>query len=284
MKKTISIILIITAGIAAYSFWDRAHHQLPDLRQLAPEVVLENIQSQISTPGPLRSKTSAPDSHLTADGVFALTNQQRAQNNLSALNPNQQLTEAAAAKVKDMFAQQYFEHISPKGLGPADLARQANYDYVSVGENLALGNFEDDQTLVQAWMNSPGHRANILSAKFSEIGVAVGQGWFEGQQTWLAVQEFGRPSSACPKVDQFLKDQIQRGRTELDGLLVQLKRQKSELDAANSKTKEEVNAYNQKVKEYNDSVNIYNNRLDAQKNLENEYNSQVRAFNQCLSN
>lgn len=277
-------MLIAVAALAAYDFYNRAHHQLPGLRQLAPQEVLENVQSQIFTPGPLRSKTSAPDAHLTADGIFALTNQQRAQNNLSALNPNQQLTEAAAAKVKNMFAEQYFEHISPKGLGPADLARQANYEYVSVGENLALGNFKDDQALVQAWMNSPGHRANILSGRFSEIGVAVGRGWFEGQKVWLAVQEFGRPASACPKVNQSLKGDIQSGRTELDGLLAQLKRQKSELDAANPKTKEEVDAYNQKVKEYNDSVNIYNNRLDAQKNLENEYNSQVRAFNQCLSN
>ncbi len=284
MKKITIAILIIAAGATIFSFWERQHYKLPDIKQFSPEAVLENIQSQISAPGPLRGKVNDPNSHLTADGVFTFTNEQRLKNNLPELITNQKLTEAAVAKVKDMFAKQYFEHISPLGAGPADLAKQAGYEYVAVGENLALGNYKDDQALVEAWMNSPGHRANILNNKFSELGVAVGRGIFEGQQTWLAVQEFGRPASACPRVDLQLKSQIENNRLEVEGLQAQVEKIKADLETSKPQSKEEVDAYNQKVREYNDLVKIFNNRVDVLKNLESQYNEQVKAYNQCLKN
>ena len=59
-----------------------------------------------------------------------------------------------------------------------------------------------------AWMNSPGHRANILNPHFQEIGVAVGKGMYEGHETWIAVQSFGMPLSACPASDANLKIKI----------------------------------------------------------------------------
>src|SRR6185369_15716694 len=117
---------------------------------------------------------------------------------LPALKENALLDKAAKKKLDDMFAQQYFEHINPQGKGPSDLAKSVGYDYIAIGENLALGNFKNDAELVQAWMDSPGHRANILNKQYTEIGVAVGQGTYEGKKTWLAVQEFGRPTSSCP--------------------------------------------------------------------------------------
>ena len=70
---------------------------------------------------------------------------------------------------------------------------KAGYDFSSAGENLAV-NFSDSKDVIDAWMNSPEHRANILSNKFTEIGVATAMGTYEGSQVVFVVQEFGTPA------------------------------------------------------------------------------------------
>jgi hypothetical protein len=181
-----------------------------------------------------------------------------------------------------MFKQQYFEHINPQGIGPGDLARQVDYIFISEGENLALGNFSDDQDLLTAWMDSPGHRANILNTKFEEIGVAVGQGMYEGRQTWLAVQEFGKPASSCPGVDANLKAGIDSLNAEINQLGPPLQQVKSQIDSANPKTQSDYDAYNSLVAQYNSAVKIYNNKVDTLKLLTGQYNAEVKDFNVCL--
>ena len=63
---------------------------------------------------------------------------------MSALKENEKLDQAALAKANDMFLKQYFEHVSPTGVGPGDLAQNYGYDYIIVGENLILGNFSSE--------------------------------------------------------------------------------------------------------------------------------------------
>jgi uncharacterized protein YkwD len=92
-----------------------------------------------------------------------------------------------------MFENQYFAHESPTGEKVSDLAKKFGYDFLLIGENLAMGNFSSDEDLVLAWMESPGHRENILNEKYQEIGVAVKKGIFEGKEVWIAVQHFGLP-------------------------------------------------------------------------------------------
>ena len=160
------------------------------------------------TPPPIRVEREASGAELTIVGTIAKTNDERRTRGLPELAANAKLAAAARVKADDLFARQYFEHVSPTGAGPADLAREAGYEYIEIGENLALGNFSDDADLVRAWMESPGHRANILNKEYEEIGVAVGKGTFEGETTWMAVQVFGRPLPDCPKPDAVLKAQI----------------------------------------------------------------------------
>lgn len=175
MKKFITLIVIIILAIAGYEYYTRHHAQITNFAQgLQSGAAIENIRTEIFTPGGLRAKFEVPNARLTAAGIIEQTNAQRGDFGQSALKENEQLNQAALAKVKDMFAGQYFEHISPLGKGPADLAKAAGYLYVSIGENLALGNYKDDAALVEAWMNSPGHRANILDPRFTEIGIGVG--------------------------------------------------------------------------------------------------------------
>ncbi|MEX1112563.1 MAG: CAP domain-containing protein [Candidatus Andersenbacteria bacterium] len=171
---------------------------------LTGESTVLNLKKILSTPEPLRVQGQEDAGTLTADGTFTATNTQRRQHGLPPLLRNNTLNKAAQLKVEDMFNQQYFEHVSPDGRGPSDVVEAVSYEYITIGENLALGNFESDEALVQAWMDSPGHRANILSNNFRELGIAVGKGEFEGRSTWLAVQTFGTPLSSCPFPDESL--------------------------------------------------------------------------------
>jgi regulator of replication initiation timing len=137
--------------------------------------------------------------------------------------------------------------------------------------------------LLDAWMNSPGHRANILNSKYEEIGIAVLKGEFEGKTTWLAVQEFGRPASDCIKVDSNLKTQIDSNIAESDNLEEQIKTLKAQLESSSPTTKEAIDLYNQSVQQYNDLIRLYNNKIDVIKQVQNTYNEQVREYNQCLA-
>lgn len=285
MKKLVAIILLLAAGVAVWNFWQErsAETQIAGkpLSTLAESE--KQLQEKIFTPPPLKSSRQSQDAFLTLHGVIEQTNAQRKINgNLPALAENSKLNQAAMAKIKDMFAKQYFEHSSPTGQGPGDLAKAAGYEYIAVGENLALGNFDSNKVLVQDWMDSPGHRANILNTQFSEIGVAVGEGLFDGKKIWLAVQEFGRPVSSCPKVDANLKAQINSQESEVSAQEANLKELKSQMDAESPKTPEETAVYNQKVADYNNQVKIYNNQVDSLKFITAEYNGQVKAYNYCL--
>lgn len=235
---------------------------------------------KINTPPPLRAKQESPQAFLTLDGIVSSTNTQRAQNGLPPLTNNDLLNQAAFNKAQDMFEKQYFAHDSPEGLGVADLAANVGYQYITIGENLALGNFLNDTVVVQAWMDSPGHRANILNSKYTQIGVGVMRATYEGRTTWIAVQHFGFPLSACPQPDSSLASTIQSNNNQLEVWANELSQRKKELDEMEPKHGPE---YNQKAEEYNALVEQYNHLVEETKNLVEQYNNQVAAFNACAS-
>lgn len=239
-------------------------------------------QKTVATPGPLRAvaETFAPATVvLTVQGVVDHTNSARAQNGtLPSLTRNALLDNDAQMKLNDMFVKQYFEHDSPTGVGPADLAKAVGYAYVTVGENLALGDFASDAKLVEAWMNSPGHRANILNTHYQEIGVAVGKGMYEGRETWLAVQSFGTPLSACPAIDSAKKAQIDVNNAEIAQMRTLLDTKKALLDA----TPQYDANYNTYVAEFNSLISPYNTLVESNRVLVADYNARVREFNACI--
>ncbi len=247
-----------------------------------PAHFLSQVDKQNFLPGPLRARFEAAQSYLSADGVVTWTNRQRATEGLSELHVNAKLNQAAETKLRDMFAKQYFEHISPDGVAPSDLAKQAGYAYVVVGENLALGNFADDETLVQAWMDSPGHRANIMHNRFQEIGVAVGRSEFEGRTVWLAVQEFGTPLSSCPSPSSGLQQQIETDRQQIDALNDEANALRSQIENGTYDNNRQLKE--QKVEQYNQLVAQLNTLIGNSKAEIAEYNSEVERFNRCLEN
>ncbi len=129
-------------------------------------------------------------SSVTIDEVVRATNDERAAQGLKALSYNEKLADAARRKAANMFEENYWAHNSPSGKSPWVWFQQAGYSYVYAGENLAK-DFGSTGSLMSAWMASPTHRDNIVSAKFSEIGVAVVPGSLQGQDTVLVVQLLG---------------------------------------------------------------------------------------------
>lgn len=232
-------------------------------------------------PGPLRVvKQLSSSAELSVRGIVEYTNGARSLNgNLPALIENELLDRDAQIKLADMFANQYFEHVSPSGVAPADLAQRVGYAYVLVGENLALGDFSSDQDVVTAWMNSPGHRANILNSHYEEIGVAVGKGMYEGRMTWIAVQSFGMPLSSCPATDANLKAQIDANNTALVNLRTQLDVKKAQIDATSPSDPN----YNIYVGEFNAIVPQYNALVETNRTNVATYNAGVQAFNNCIA-
>jgi uncharacterized integral membrane protein len=118
------------------------------------------------------------------------TNEKRDTENLSPLVRNIALDRAATLKAEDMARNGYFAHYSPTGVTPWHWFDEVGYDYIHAGENLAV-HFTDSDTVVDAWMNSPTHRANIMNSEYFEIGVGSARGTYNGHETIFVVQLFG---------------------------------------------------------------------------------------------
>ena len=241
--------------------------------------VISEIKKEILAPSPLKVGGKVNSVVLVKAKIIAQTNIQRYDNGaLPPLIENTKLDAAAQAKAEDMFKNQYFEHISPSGVDPGTLVKRYGYEYITTGENLILGNFSSEQEVVQKWMDSPGHRANILNNRFTDIGVAIIKGTYSGQTTWIGVQEFGLPLSACPEPSASLKAEIDNNKVALNNLSLQIDAKRAEIDNTSKKSPE----YNQKVDEYNKLVEQYNQLAQKTKDTIAEYNAQVNTFNQCV--
>lgn len=128
--------------------------------------------------------------------IIALTNTERADNNVGNLQEDALLDSAASAKAADMAANDYFAHVGPDGKTPWQWIDQSGYQYQYAGENLAV-RFINSTDVVNAWMASPTHRANMVKPVYTQIGVGVAEGVYEGQPATYVVQYFGTPKTAA---------------------------------------------------------------------------------------
>lgn len=129
-------------------------------------------------------------SAITPVNIISLTNESRQSQGLSELTENSLLDTAAQSKADDMLTKGYFSHNTPDGKTPWDFITTAGYNYITAGENLAV-NFSEAENVEVAWMNSPGHRANILNKNYQEIGIGISQGQYQGHSAIFVVQMFG---------------------------------------------------------------------------------------------
>jgi len=140
-------------------------------------------------PGAPAQPTVPPTNGDFVTQVVALTNQQRAASGCGALRVNATLTQVAQAHSADMAANNYFSHDSQNGASPFDRMTAAGYRFSAAAENIAAGQ-RTPSDVVTAWMNSEGHRANILNCTYTEIGVGYATGGSYGTY-WT--QDFGKP-------------------------------------------------------------------------------------------
>lgn len=149
------------------------------------QTVQKKLQAQAVAPKPVQQpvKVSQPQTTQAAGTLSAyeqkvvdLTNQERAKNGLPALKVDLTLSKMAHEKSRDMSANNYFSHTSPTYGSPFDMMKKYGITYSYAGENIAMGQRTPEE-VVNAWMNSEGHRRNILDPNFTYIGVGyVSQG------------------------------------------------------------------------------------------------------------
>lgn len=291
---TLFLLALLVGGVSLFVYKNRAQISLQistaienavdRTKTLATtSVALSNaVKKSFISPGGLVAKTESSNAQLTKSGVYTLTNAERSKQGLGALSSDTKLELIASRRAKDMFAKQYFEHVSPSGDSASVEADTVGYEYIVIGENIALGNFANDAELVAAWMASPGHRANILNTRFTSLGVAVEKGMYNGKSTWIAVQIFARPLSLCQKVNEALKTNAQIKVDLLSTLHTNADALQAELRASSPKTQAEVDAYNAKVSEYNaiaDRINVLN--IEVKSDID-AYNVDVRRYNACI--
>lgn len=142
-----------------------------------------NVQEPVKAPAPAPvqepAKTPAQEPAATPvssavsayeQKVVELTNQERTKNGLKPLELDTELSKVAREKSRDMQSKGYFSHTSPTYGSPFDMMKKFGISYQSAGENIAMGQPTPEE-VVKAWMNSSGHRANILNSSYTHIGV-----------------------------------------------------------------------------------------------------------------
>ncbi len=155
---------------------DAPETELPDVdipENNIPETDLPDNNTPDNNPGNGSTEESTPETtpdseHAFLKQVVDLVNAERAKEGLSPLSINQNVQAAAMVRAKE--CEQLFSHTRPNGSSFATALKEQNVSYRSAGENIAWGQ-HSPQEVMKAWMNSPGHRANIMNPNFTTIGV-----------------------------------------------------------------------------------------------------------------
>lgn len=164
------------------SFWFIAQRYGLDYKQLVslnPSVDPMNMHvGEV-----IRLKSTATSPSTFEDQVVRLVNSERAKNGLRPLTHRADLKNVAEKKAQDMINSNYFSHTSPNYGSPFDMMKTFGISYTSAGENIAKGQTTPQQVM-NSWMNSSGHRANILNRNYNAIGV----GFYHGAWVQMFIQ------------------------------------------------------------------------------------------------
>lgn len=221
---------------------------------------------------------------ITAENIIYFTNQERITRNLNSLKYNSRLSKSAQAKGTDMIRYNYFAHESPE---PSHhdfsyFIDQQNYQFIRISENLAMGEFATAQEVVTAWMNSPGHRANILYANYRDIGVSVSQK--KSKNTGydiIIVQHFGTPKTNCADIPQELTKQLTSISNDANQAKEKAEILKTKIDAQTSSL-DDQNLY-ELIEIYNTTIRSYNALAQKFETITNIYNTEAKKYNACIT-
>lgn len=161
---------------------------IPTFPQNVPQQVVPQPQPQQKAPvknqtqpAPVQQPDKQTDASAFAKQVADLVNQERAKAGLPPVQMDAALSKVALAKASDMSQNNYFDHTSPTYGSPFDMMKQFGISFMTAGENIAMGQRSPQEVMTQ-WMNSEGHRKNIMNGSFTKIGVGYINGYW--------VQEF----------------------------------------------------------------------------------------------
>jgi uncharacterized YkwD family protein len=165
------------ASASNVSLWaiQQLNPQVKQINWVYPGQVLDLPAAAAQKPAAPAPAPTQPSVGAYATQVSQLVNQERQKAGLAPLTLDAELSNVALAKAKDMIAKNYFDHNSPTYGSPFDMMRSFGIEYTAAGENIAKGQ-TSPQAVMNDWMNSPGHRQNILSTNYDSIGVAYYQG------------------------------------------------------------------------------------------------------------
>jgi uncharacterized protein YkwD len=213
---------------------------------------------------------------VSRDGIVTFTNEARATEGLPTLAENHLLDAIAETRARDMIEKQYFAHVSPTGETAAIVAQRMGYRYRVIAENIASGAFADNRKVVEAWMQSPRHRKNVLSSRVRELGASVVDGTMNGARVVVCVQVFGLQqqrasertvSTACLEEP----GTIETGEAALEAVGERLQCTKSGLDNEKSSIERDTRILagdprrngelNSRIRAYNGKVDQYNRSL-----------------------
>ncbi len=262
---------------------------------VAIEIINKIYPKTVSSDPVISSQSSGTNTNSVSDigvtgnegiynsDIIKLTNDERQKNGIIVLKENSLLDKIAKERLEDMFSQGYFKHVSPQGISVSDIAKTDGYEYLLIGENIALGNFKNSEELVTAWMESTGHRENILNPLFSEIGVYAKEGSYNDANMLIGVQVFGKPASSCAYPNVSLKDKIESEIAQANELVAIGKDYIKDLETMESSSDTLSAAYSNKVSEYNVLVKKVDALYADIKSITDIYNAQVKVYNSCIS-
>ena len=209
-------------------------------------------------------------SDITAQRMIELTNKSREESGFLSLKVNSKLTAAANAKADDMFKFQYFDHNSPNGVTPWYWIKSAGYDYLYAGENLAIDFVTAEGTHI-ALMRSITHRDNILKPDYTEIGIAVKKGIFEGNESIIIVQQFGAPLEKVVEEDKESKVVV-KGDVDISS---QENKEESKTESKTEETKIELVEIKSPVVYFRDE-DYEKNKNEEEENKDDENNEEIK--------
>ncbi len=277
-KKNFIVALLIpciaVAAIFLFFHFSYDEYIREEINRVLPDPFIDNISRIIGRDGVVDR-----DGVLTIAGIIEETNRHRNLHGESSLREDSTLNQIAMMKLDNMFKDQYFDHVSPDGVAVSDFADQVSYDFLLLGDNLARGNYHDDRDLVTDWMNSPGHRRNILESRYEKIGVAAKRGVYRDREQWFAVQVFAMPVSACPEPDANLLRDINR----LEGEIEMLSLRRDDIDIAIKNSPVGSSEYTRNIERYNDVLAEYNKLVNTLNAKVESYNSQLEERDRCIN-
>lgn len=178
-----STVYYVKSGDTMWKIAQRYQITVSELQKANPQANPNTLRVGQKLTIPNASNTTTYENQ-----VITLVNQERARRGLVKLTKNSTMCYVARLKSQDMISRNYFSHISPTYGSPFTMMQHFGIRFSAAGENIAYGQ-QSPQAVMTAWMNSPGHRANILSASYNQIGVGCAKK-SNGQLYWT--QEFIR--------------------------------------------------------------------------------------------